>query len=604
MSGNLQARIDQVAALLSQGGAKLEQARLLVQRSLTAEPNRVEWADLMRTVLARQGKPQQALFYAERAHALLPTHAGVLGELALLQHQLGKQGLAIANMRRVIEMEPGFASARCALLAMLITDHRLGEAEPVALAGLAIEPDHGDLNMKQGAIEMETLRMREAFDRLASMRFRHGGGALTHDRIVEYQATLANYAGLFPDDSSEPLTPSRISALHREAGQLLEQGPIPPKPKPPARSKADPLRVAILSPDLRRHPVAFFIEPFLVHADRRRVELIAVNTGPSDDVTNRLRPSFTAWHQLPGASNPAISAAVRGSKPDVLLELAGFTVSHLLGALAGRPAPVQATYLGYPNTTGCRFVDYRIVDSITDPPGPLSDGLCTEKLVRLDPCFLCYNVPPDMPASTPRPRAADSAAGEGVAFCCFNRLQKISRQTLTMWAQIMRELPGARLVLKDGQLKDGPTLAVIQREFSRWGVDPARLDLLPMTLTLREHWESFNRCHIALDAYPYHGTTTTCEALAMGMPVVTLAGPTHVARVGASILTGAGARELIAHTPDDYVRLAVDLARDPARQADYHAALPARFRNSLTCDAPAFAERLTTALERMADGTA
>ncbi len=595
MSATLQAKIAQIGTLLDQG--KLEQARALVQRNLAAEPDRVEWADLMRTILVRMDRPQQALYYAKRAVALMPAHPGALGELALLQHTLGSHDEAIASLYRVIEMEPGFASARCALLAMLIDKHRLGEAEPIAQAGLALEPDHGDLNMKLGAIEMETLRMREAFERLASMRFRHGGGQLTHDRVVEYQATLANYAGLYPQESGELLTPQRISALHREAGQLLEPGSIPVKTNRAPRVRSDALRVAILSPDLRRHPVAFFIEPLLRHADPRRLELTALNTGHCDEVTERLKPLFAEWNDLAGASNAQISRSVRDARPDVLLELAGFTVSHLLGALADHPAPVQATYLGYPNTTGCRFMDYRIVDSITDPPGSMSDGLCTEKLVRIDPCFLCYSVPPDAPASTPRPTSGP------ITFCGFNRLQKFSRQTLTMWAQILSRLPDARLVFKDGQLKDGPTLAVIARELARWGVDASRVELLPMTPTLREHWESFNRCHIALDAYPYHGTTTTCESLMMGTPVVTLAGPTHVARVGASILTSAGAPELIAQSPEAYVELAVSLAQDRARVADYHATLPFKFRAGAICDKPAFADRLTTALETMAAGT-
>ncbi|MFT3683461.1 MAG: tetratricopeptide repeat protein [Phycisphaerales bacterium] len=590
MSGD--ARANQAMALIQQG--KLEQARTLVQRSMGAESSRAEWPDLMRTILSRMGQPQQALYFAEKTVALAPGHAGVLGELGLLQYQLGKTEQAIGTMRRVMELEPAFASARCALLAMLISEHRLGEAEPIAQAGLAIDPHHDELNMKLGAIEMETLRMREAFDRLVAMRFRHGGSQLTHERLVEYQATLANYAGLYPDDSVEPLTPSRIGALHREAAQVLQGVASPKRPAPArVRTAGQPLRVAILSPDLRRHPVAFFIEPFLKHADRSRIELIAVSTGSSDAVTARLKPLFAHWHDLPGAANPQINDAIRSAKPDVLVELAGFTASQMLGALVDRPAPVQATYLGYPNTTGCRFIDYRIVDSITDPPGPLSDGLCAEKLIRIDPCFLCYSIPSDMPAATARPDGP-------VTFCCFNRLQKISRQTLSMWAEILRRVPRSRLVFKDGQLKDGPTLAIIQRELARWGVDPARVELLSMTATLPEHWQAFNRCHIALDAYPYHGTTTTCEALAMGTPVVTLAGPTHVARVGASILTAAGAPELIAKTPDEYIQLAIDLASDRSRLAHYHATLAGRFRAGPICDEPGFADRLTTALERMA----
>jgi len=591
------ARFDQAARLIDED--KFEQARGLVQRALAANPDRIEWVDLMRTVLARLRLPQQAVYYAQKAAALAPSHAGVLGELAMLYHELGRGEEAEATFRKSLACDPGFAQARSALLAILISQERLAEAEKIAQEGLAQEPDHGELNMKLGAIEMETLRVREAFERLAAMRFRHGGGQLTHDRLVEYQATLANYAGLYPEESGEPLTPRRISALHREAGQMLEPVTIPLRTAlPTARAGSGALRVAVLSPDLRRHPVAFFIEPLLRHADRKRIELVALSTGITDQTTERLKPGFAAWTDASRFSPAQLNRAVREAKPDVLLELAGFTISHLLTALADHPAPVQATYLGYPNTTGCRFIDYRIVDSISDPPGPETDGLCTEKLVRIDPCFLCYRPPADVPPPAPRP------ASGPVTFCCFNRLQKISRQTLTMWAQILAQLPDARLLLKDGPLKNPQTAAVVRQELARWGIDTERVELLPLTEALRDHWQTFNRCHIALDPFPYHGTTTTCEALLMGTPVVSLAGPTHVARVGATILSNAGAPELIAQTPESYVQLAVSLARDRARTAHYHATLGASFRAGAICDEPAFAHRMTTALERMADGVA
>jgi predicted O-linked N-acetylglucosamine transferase (SPINDLY family) len=588
------ARFEQASRLAEEG--KLEQARAIAQRSLAANPDAVEWIDLMRTILGRLRLPQQAIYYAQKAAALAPHHAGVLGELAMLQHELGKSAEAEATFRRAIAAEPGFAQGRSALLAVLIGQDRLAEAEVIAQEGLALDPDHGELNMKLGAVEMETLRMREAFERLAAMRFRHGGGQLAHDRLVEYQATLANYAGLHAEETNDPLTPGRIAALHREAGSIVDPG-VAPNSSPSRPSRTGALRVAVLSPDLRRHPVAFFIEPLLRNADRKRIELVAVSTGAADEVTERLKPGFAQWHDASRLSPRMLNKAIRDIGCDVLLELAGLTISHVLAALADHPAPVQASYLGYPNTTGCRFIDYRIVDSITDPPG-LCDTLCTEKLVRIDPCFLCYRPPADAPAPAARP-----AVGP-VTFCCFNRLQKISRQTLSMWAQILGELPDARIVLKDGPLKNPQTMEVVRRELARWGVDPRRIDLLPMTTSSRDHWESFNRCHIALDPYPYHGTTTTCEALMMGTPVVSLAGPTHIARVGASILAAAGAPELIAQTPQAYVGLAVSLARDPARMAHYHATLPGLFRSGAICNEAAFAERMTVALERMANRTA
>ena len=595
MSAGLGARVAQVSSLLEQG--KLDQARAMVQRYIAADPRSVEWPDLMRTILTRLGHHQQAVHFAERAVAMAPLHAGVRGELALLQNHLGKHEEAIANLKRAIELEPTFAPVRSALLAILISQNRLGEAEPIARAGLDIDPDNSDLSMKLGAIELETLRVHEAFNRLASLRLNRDAGKEADARLIEYQATLANYAGLDDEASGQPLTPSRIAALHREAGQQVESHSPARAIKQPARLRQSVLRVAIISPDFRRHPVAFFIEPFLKHADRSRIELVGMTTGRSDEFTERLKPSFAAWHDLSQASPRQISDAIRAARPDVLLELAGLTVSHTLEALTDRPAPVQATYLGYPNSTGCRFIDYRIVDSITDP-APQCDALCTEKLVRIDPCFLCYGVPADAPPSLPRHSSGP------ITFCCFNRLQKISPQTLTMWAEILRLLPDARIALKDGHLRDTSTLEVIKRELARWGVDASRVDLLPMTPTLHEHWESFNRCHIALDAYPYHGTTTTCEALLMGTPVVTLAGPTHVARVGASILTSAGVPELVASSPQAYVQLAVSLATDRARLADYHGTLASRFRTGPICDQPAFAQRMARALEGMADGMA
>lgn len=595
MSG-IMAKLQQADALVVKG--EYERARVLLQRLLATDPDRLEAVDLMRTVLTQLKLPQQAVYYAQKAATIAPDHAGVRGELGMLQLQLGRHDEATESFRRAVELDPTFAPARAALLALLIGQDRLGEAEVIAQEGLVYEPDHGELNMKLGAVEMETMRMHEAFERLAKMRFRHGGGQLAHDRLVEYQATLANYAGLYPEDSGETLTPKRIGALHREAGLMLEPGSVPVRHAPVARAKTSVLRVAIVSPDLRTHPVAFFIEPFLRHASGKRVELIGMSTGHSDKVTDRLKPLFASWHDFSRSSPKDLNKGIRDAKPDVLLELAGFTISHLLPALADHPAPVQATYLGYPNTTGCRFMDYRIVDSITDPPGEFSDGLCTEKLVRMDPCFLCYRAPEHVPAPQPR------EGGGPVTFCCFNRVQKISRQTLKMWAEILRQVPGARLVLKDGPLKDAQTRELIVREMARWGVDTSRVDLLAMTATQQEHWQAFNRCDIALDPFPYHGTTTTCEALLMGTPVISLAGPTHVARVGASILTSAGVPELIADSPEAYVRLAVRLAQDRARLADYHRTLTGKFRSGPICDEAGFADRLTTVLERMAEGTA
>jgi predicted O-linked N-acetylglucosamine transferase (SPINDLY family) len=280
---------------------------------------------------------------------------------------------------------------------------------------------------------------------------------------------------------------------------------------------------------------------------------------------------------------------------DVLIDLSGLTTGNMLAAFAMRPAPVQMTYLGYPNTTGVAAVDYRIVDSITDPPG--AEAHAVERLLRIDPCFLCYG---GMEAARVAEGPPSQAPGSGgaVTFGSFNALQKVTDTTMRLWAEILRAVPGgrARLAVKYMSTGDEQTRARLRQRLEAAGVPADRIVLMAPLPEYRDHLEAYGEIDVALDTFPYNGTTTTCEALWMGVPVVTMAGRVHAARVGASLLSAAGLPDLVARDADGYVAAAVRLAQDAGRLAALRSGLREQMKRSPLCNRAGFGERFGEAV--------
>ena len=283
-----------------------------------------------------------------------------------------------------------------------------------------------------------------------------------------------------------------------------------------------------------------------------------------------------------------LDAAIRMRRIDVLLELSGHTNGGRLRALDRKPAPVIVTAIGYPNTTGHPAVDVRIVDSITDPPG--SEACATERLVRIDPCFLCFTPPED--AGTPTLPPVDAP----ITFGSFNLAAKIAPEAIAMWSAAMAAVPGSRLLLKSRTLVDPGTRQRLVDRLVAGGIAADRVETLAYSPSVADHLALYSRMHVALDTFPYHGATTTCEALWMGVPVVSLAGDRHAARVGASLLAAAGWPELVASTPEEFARLAARLATDRSRLAEFRATARDRLRTSPLLDSAAYAARFHAAL--------
>jgi protein O-GlcNAc transferase len=355
------------------------------------------------------------------------------------------------------------------------------------------------------------------------------------------------------------------------------------------------LRIGYVSPDFKTHSVSYFIESLISSHDRRQFEVFCYAEVPNpDNKTDHLRKLADGWRSIVEMAMNDVVDCIRGDGIDILVDLTGHTANNRLQVFTKRPAPLQVTWLGYPNTTGLSAMDYRLIDAITDPEGP-GDDLHSEQLVRMPNGFLCYT--PDVEA--PSVKVPPALSNGIVTFGSFNNLSKITSSTLSAWARILEATPNSRLLLKNFSLADAQTRQRYLALFAERGINTKRVEFLNYIPSKSGHLESYNRIDISLDTFPYNGTTTTCEALWMGVPVICLRGDRHAARVGASILTRVGQPDLIAETVDDYVAVAGALAKDQVRLTTLRRSLRPTMAASPLCDAQGFTLDVETAFKNM-----
>jgi predicted O-linked N-acetylglucosamine transferase (SPINDLY family) len=340
------------------------------------------------------------------------------------------------------------------------------------------------------------------------------------------------------------------------------------------RDEGRRLKIGYVSADLRAHPVAAFVEPVLANHDPERVEVTCYSTVAREDaVTARLRGHVQRWRHVAGQGDQALADLVRADEIDVLVDLSGHTGGTRVLLFARKPAPVQFTYVGYPNTTGLEAMDWRITDAYADPPG-LTEALHTEQLARLPESFLCFEPTADCPPVRPVPAHADGFFTYG----CFNNLIKIGPDVVRAWARILLGAPGSRLLLKNASLSLATVRARVEGLFAAHGVPSNRLQLMAR-VGHDAHLRLFNQVGLHLDTFPYNGTATTFEATWMGVPTLSLAGDRHAARVGVSHAMNLGLPDLVAASVDDYVERAIGFA-DTGRLAAVKTDLRERMRAS------------------------
>lgn len=561
------------------GVGKPEQARASLARALQKEPQEPWLNNAMAVTFVVQGQHQQAHYYAMRAARLQPGNVEFQCTLAGIQTAMGAHQDAVATLEPIIAAHPKSPNPRLAIANALAGLEQHAAAAEHCKVALASAPSDREVAL---CLMQSLLNTGEAEKAVELAR-----RVLPAGPVAPEQATWLPYALNYVSS----VTPEESLAAHRAAAEVIEKAAPPPRPATTSPEPDRIIRIGLVSPDFRSHSVAFFAEPLLKHLDRERVHVTCYSTAPTEDATTqRLKASADQWRHVASQTSTQIAAAVRNDRIDVLIDLAGLTGGERLTIFAERPAPVQITYLGYPNTTGLAAIDYRIVDGRTDPPG--SERWCTERLLRLDPSFICYVPAPGTPL--PAPEVPSRAAGH-VTFGSFNTLIKLSDATVGLWASVLRAAPNSKLMLKCRQLADPLTREATVARFSAAGINPARITVVPATKSLADHLALYAGIDVGLDPIPYAGTTTTCEAMWMGVPVVTLEGTTHASRVGVSLLHSARLEDLIARDPESYVAAAVSLGNDETRRAELRSNAERGLRAVMTasplCDAPALAAR-------------
>lgn len=340
----------------------------------------------------------------------------------------------------------------------------------------------------------------------------------------------------------------------------------------PHTNNRDPnrkLRVGYVSADLRQHSVVYFMAPALPpHATPDTEVYLYSNVKGPDGMTELLKQLPLQWRDISRMNDDDAAEQIRKDEIDILVDLGGHTVENRLMVFARKPAPVQVSWIGYANTTGMAAMDYRLTDDLADPVG-VTDQWHSERLMRLRPCFLRYRPASGTPDVAPPPVEKNGY----VTFGSFNNPMKLRQEVADLWARIVNRVPNSRLLLKGIGMQDPMLRAHVQNMFANAELAAERLILRTQTSSQVAHLQVYNDIDIALDPFPYNGTTTTCEALLMGVPVVTLAGDRHAGRVGLSLLNAVGLPEMVAISPDDYVERAAALAFDRGRLASLRAGL-------------------------------
>ncbi|RXH76344.1 hypothetical protein DVH24_019232 [Malus domestica] len=390
----------------------------------------------------------------------------------------------------------------------------------------------------------------------------------------------------------------KLFVAHRDWGRrfirLYPQYTSWDNPKDPER----PLIIGYVSPDYFTHSVSYFIEAPLAHHEYTKYKVVVYSAVVKADAkTIRFREKVLKkggiWRDIYGIDEKKVASIIREDKVDILVELTGHTANNKLGTMACRPSPVQVTWIGYPNTTGLPAIDYRITDSLADPPD--SKQTHVEDLVRLPDCFLCYTPSPEAGPVMPTPALSNGF----VTFGSFNNLAKITPKVLQVWARILSAIPNSRLVVKCKPFSCDSVRERFLSTLEQLGLEPLRVDLLPLILLNYDHMQAYSLMDISLDTFPYAGTTTTCESLYMGVPCVTMAGSVHAHNVGVSILSKVGLGNLIAKNEDEYVQLAVQLASDVTALSNLRMGLRDLMARSPVCDGPKFTSGLESAYRSM-----
>lgn len=492
----------------------------------------------------------------------------------------GDQEAAAAALRTALDMRPEWAQAWAMYAEALKALQRLPECEAALRRALALDPRLAPAYRLLGSILVDQLRLDEAEQVYAT------GSEFDPDGYVDV-------CRLFVLNFDDRISAGELFARHKAFGERFERTHPPRFARYANRPDPErPLRIGYIGGDFRAHPIGFAFLPLVDRHDRAVCEAYCYSVyEAADRYTRYIAERADRWRNVALAPPAEIADLIRRDGVDVLVDLSGYTGIPTFDTLALRPAPVQASWLGYLSTTGLTCIDYRITDAFADPPG-LAERFHTEKLLRLPHSQWCYRAL----VSIDPPPAPPCAANGFVTFGAFNQAAKISATTRRLWAEILKRVPGSRLLIVG--VSPGPATRLVLDDFARHGVAPGAVHIQPR-VSFDDYFRLIGDVDIALDPTPYSGGTTTCDTLWMGTPVLTLTGERSVSRSASSALGVLGLHDWIAATPEEYVAKGAAFARDPGTLARLRGSLRARMQASPLMDEFRFARDMEGLYRRM-----
>ena len=559
--------------------SRFDEAIEVARRATELDPASADaWGNLG-TGLIRRDRFPEAVEPLRRALTLQPGRPGLHSALGSTLGALKDYEAALESHRRAIELAPDKPQYRNNMARTLRHAGLTGEAEAVLRAIVEQGNPDPDYFASLASLLRRQGKIADAVDVLQRIEAPEARAAI--DRNLTF---LQNYT-----DSTtveEQLDQARQAAARRTAG--IGRMPLSTNDRSPDRR----LRVGLVSSDMRQHAVALFLLGVVREIDPDRIELFAYSgTDTGDDVNIAFRRAIPHWRGTSSLADNELADRIRRDRIDVLLDLSGPTDGGRLGVFARKPAPVSAIWLGYSGTTGHDAVDYIMGDAEVLPDGVVQS---VEAPWRMPDAYLCFQPTQEPPAVGPLP-----ATGNGyVTFGSFNNLNKVSAATMDAWADVLAAVPNSRMVMKAHQASAGAGDTVVSGLVQR-GVAAERIEMLGWVPGWCEHLPLYAQVDIGLDPFPYNGTTTTCESLLMGVPVVTLRGDRFISRVGASLMHNSGLDDWIADSVAAYVRLAASKAQSLDELGRLRAGLRTQFLSSPLCDTRRFAHNFEAALRSM-----
>lgn len=601
---------------------KIEEALKISLNIILGEPNNEVAYFLAGNCHEESDNIKESITNYRKCLELNPSWKDVMPYLAKALHKTGHTQEAIQIYERLWNIDRSNTSILVTISEMLQTLHLWKEAEQTLQLAIKINPKNADAYVQLANINRLGYQDLESaighcltaieidphnFCAYSLMGFGYlrAGNPKAASSTFERALILSNHRSiavhsnlLMTQHYLDDLSPHELFSNHQEWQRCYEN-----EFKSKSRFQFEniqatdkKLRIGFTSSDLKQHSVFNFLHGLFKSYDRKSFEFVCfskLHPSAEDNASEILKSYSDEWHIIHDLQANKACKKIRECNIDILIDLSGHTAGNSLPVYLSRAAPIQVTWLGYPDTTGLDNMDFRLVDSITDPE-PWADELASENLYRLPPPFLCYHPHEDW-CEIPSPESHS----DKIVFGTFNEAAKYSPSTLRLWSKILKSIPNAELAIKSRQTGQEKVKTAVIQKLIEHGIDEERITIFEYASSTKDHLNTYNKMDVALDPFPYNGTTTSCEALWMGVPMITRAGDRHCARVGMSLMNSIGLNDWIAHSDEEYREKAVWIAQNPEQLKKVKRTLRHRMQNSPLCDHVGFARKFEFSLREM-----